>query len=277
MITTLILILLVAGLVVASRRWPEIEKRLFAAEQGTIPRAETVEPPQASPPPSRPEEHVTPTAGGFMRKKSISSEPDVDPAVFSKTASASSVQPETAQTETGEVIEEIEQKKNELIEEVTVREEIVIEDTVTVERKPATEQREDDDDLRAAPASQAPPADDSGKPGGHVTGQPAMPSQPAFYDATGAGATQSIDDLGREADQAYRDRQYEKAEHACLKILLRDPRNHKYMTRIGQVYQEMGNLEDAKEAYEAAKQLDPKNFFVLNRLSEVSRLIEEKQ
>lgn len=178
-----------------------------------------------------------------------------------------------------DVIEEIEQMKQDLIKETTVGpapKQSVTAPPAEPEREESAEPAEPVESVPPKPTQVPVAPAGPATPGGHVTGKPAMPSSPAYYDATGGAATQAVDDLSREADQAYRDRDYSRAEKACLKILMRDPKNHKYMTRIGQVYQEMGQLDDAKEAYEAAKVLDPKNFFVLNRLSEVTRQLDEK-
>lgn len=261
MIEALILILLIAGIVAASRRWPDIEKRIFG-EHGFIPHHETAEPPRsktdttpstttATPNPA-PLSAEEPSAGGFMRRREISSEPDVDPTVMNPGAA-----------------------ENDAIEEPT-EPESTPETPAEPESQPTPETDQLPDAKPAAPDTPAVTAEPA-SPGGHVTGTPAMPSEPAYVDATASRKiNESVDELARIADQAYRDREYEKAENACLKILMQEPKNHKYMTRIGQVYQEMGQLEDAKEAFEAAKSLDPKNFFVLNRLAEVERQISDK-
>lgn len=294
----LILSALIASIVVASKRWPDVEKRLFGGT-GLIPQDKTAEPAPTEVPdiPAEPETSRS-TAKGFMKTKPLK-EPDVDPAVLTKDYRAEKLskepEPQPARppapvapvTEavsepvdsrgTGgaeeDVIQEIERKKQDLIQETTIGSKR--------EREVRAAEVEPPEDTPAAPATpptrpKAPATEAPATPGAHVTGEPARPSSPAYYDATGGAATQAVDNLASEADQAYRDRDYGRAEKACLKILMRDPKNHKYMTRIGQVYQEMGQLDDAKEAYEAAKVLDPKNFFVLNRLSEVTRLLDEK-
>ena len=236
MFEAFILLALVAAIVVASRRWPDIERRVFG--QGSpIPQRHHHEPtPAAEPEPAA--EPKAPSTGGVMRTKPISTEPDLPDGVAPAQEPAAPADEPAPEPSTGEAPTEADTKPTETV----------------------------------APEPQTPPT-----PGGRVTGAPARPSQPAYEDATKAAkVSESVDDLAKEADQAYRDRDYERAEAACLKILLKEPKNHKYMTRIGQVYQEMGQLDDAKEAFEAAKNLDPKNFFVLNRLAEVDRLLSDK-
>ena len=231
MLEFLILVVLIVAIVVASRRWPDIERRFFG-QGSTIPKKHVHESGEKTddvadeePPPAKS------GPGGVMRTKPISTEPDVP-----ESESAPESEPEPAPEPEPEV--------------------------TPAEPETSTE----------------PPAPTPATPGERVTGTPARPSEPAYVDASRGTATggESVEDLAAEADQAYRDRDYDKAEAACLKILLKEPKNHKYMTRIGQVYQEMGQLEDAKEAFEAAKNLDPKNFFVLNRLAEVDRLLSDK-
>lgn len=240
MIAAIILIILVGGIVYAARRWPDIERRFFGGAD-----APAVTP--AAVPEAEPEAASTPIAKGFMSKKPITTEPEVEPDDFHKTQVDERPQP---------------------VADAPVPDETPTTDEPTppAYSPPAADQRE----------AHIPPPDSepAPTPGGHVTGAPARPSEPAYVNAT-TGVDESVDDLAAEADQAYRDRDYERAEQACLKILMREPKNHKYMTRIGQVYQEMGNLEDAKEAFESAKKLDPKNFFVLNRLAEVERMLAD--
>lgn len=302
MFSALILCLMVLVIVVASRRWPDVEGRLFAGQQGLIPVHQTAEPVQYAM--SAPETSSKPTAGGLMQTRPLATEPDVDPSVFSKTpvAPAAPVEedeaevveeeatlPEVAEADPEPEVEEEPEapaspSPSFAVSEVTeavATEEDTLDDDWRPERLPDEPTvAEVTDEAPAEPAAiepvtpSAPAPAAPSKPGAHVTGTPAVPNEPAFYDAT--KTEDSIERLGALADQAYRDRDYQRAEQACLKILVKDPKNHKYMTRIGQVYQEMGNLEDAKEAFEAAKQLDPKNFFVLNRLSEVTRLLDDK-
>lgn len=282
MFSALILSLLVAGLVVASRRWPDVEKRLWPDAVGTIPQKDTAEPPAGASADSVAVASV-PAKGGFSHKPL--GEPAADPNVLEKRAPKPAeksakpdrgAEPAPQPTATSAVIDDIERRKQHLIDETTVPAATTSGGSrgaaSAAEPPPAASGTGDE----AAETPEKPPIPTTPRPGAHVTGKPALPSQPAYLDATTRGAATNLDELGRQADQAYRDRQYEKAEQACLKILLKDPRNHKYMTRIGQVYQEMGQLEDARDAFEAAKALDPKNFFVLNRLTEVTRQLEEK-
>ncbi len=330
MIEFILLVAVIGGIVALSRRWPEIEAKLFgghapvskpyAAEHPELASDDSAAAAASEPVPER-------TAGGFMEKRPLRSEPNIDPAVMSREAAAQSAPSETATASTAES-EEAETEPDEpsalsdpdpvppapepepapdpaasasadttpepspgVFEEpvatTTAAEPVESPpsepDTPTeanpeIEATGGTEQEKPEPDpARATPPPAASPevAPKPSTPGELVTGQPARPSQPAYYDAT-AGGTESIADLAAEADEAYRERDYQRAEEACLKLLVKEPKNHKYMTRIGQVYQEMGNLEDAKEAFEAAKVLDPKNFFVLNRLSEVERLLNDK-
>lgn len=242
MLTALILLILVGGIVYVSRRWPEIEARLFP-DVAKKHRESSPPPVQTDSLPSSDKvTHQPPTkrsTSGVMRQKSLDTEPDVAPEVLH----TKPVQPSPKQWAASDA------------------------------SSPATPDSSADKNEAVSAADEV--ADTVITPGGHVTGTPARPSQPAYVDAT-KGRHEDVDALAAEADQAYRDRDYERAETACLKILLKQPKNHKYMTRIGQIYQEMGQLEDAKEAYEAAKKLDPKNFFVLNRLAEVNRTLSDK-
>jgi hypothetical protein len=265
-LTALILIIVVAGIVVLARRWPDIEAKLWPDEVNVPEKEartasdeadtvdvvdevvveESVEVVEAEP-------VVEKTAGGLMSKKALTSEPDVDEAVTMTAADddedeAEPEEPASFMDALPDVEDEVEEAKPEPAKEKT---EAV---------KP-----------KAAPA--ASPTRATPKP--RVNGEPARPSQPAYVDATKRVA-ESFEQLSAEADKAWQERSYDKAEQACLKILVQQPKNHKYMTRIGQIYQETGDLEDAKEAFESAKKLDPKNFFVLNRLSEVERMISDK-
>lgn len=216
-----------------------------------------------------------------MHRRELSTEPDVDPSVMKGSQAQAAVQPEATPAS------------------AAPEEPVAVPSDDSASVKAGSEAKEPEEEPEVGPppidekpaktnVDQAPPAETqpettpkvpeetaSETPGKHVTGDPAVPSEPAYVDAT-HGLSDDFDELSRIADQAYRDREYEKAEQACLKILMQQPKNHKYMTRIGQIYQEMGNLEDAKEAFEAAKSLDPKNFFVLNRLTEVERQLADK-
>ncbi len=288
MFTAIILMILVAAIVVASRRWQEIETKLFGHSKPPSKRAETTQRPSASsegatPPVTKAtEKPAEPIAGGVMHRRELSTEPDVDPSVMKSSQTQTAVQSEA--TPVAAAPEEPVAAQSE--------------DSASVNAGSEPKESEDEPEVGPPPideepakteaADQAPPREAhpeatpempqeaaSDTPGKHVTGDPAVPSEPAYVDAT-HGLSDDFDELSRIADQAYRDREYEKAEQACLKILMQQPKNHKYMTRIGQIYQEMGNLEDAKEAFEAAKSLDPKNFFVLNRLTEVERQLADK-
>lgn len=239
MFEALVLLVLVTAVVAASRRWPDVEKRLFPDEvmkrPGEESSSETVQP--AEPPPV-----TTPTAKGFMQTKPIASEPDVDPVALQRDTAPSAPIKETV---TLEDTVEVESPSGETVRE-TVTEKVTIEEPAVPDR-----------------------------PGGLVTGTPARPSEPAYFDAT-RGSEENVEDLMAEADKAYRDRDFVRAERASLKIVVLQPKNHKYMTRLGQVYKETGALEDARDAFAEAKKLDPKNFFVLNQLAEVERLISDK-
>lgn len=232
MFEALLLLVLVAGVVVLSRRWPDVEKRLFPDQ--VMKSTKESDQPQAT---STAEPPATEGAKGFMRKP-ITTEPEVE-------AGAPSESTVVKETVTIEDTVEVETPSGDTVRE-TVKEEIVR------EPEPVTQQ-----------------------PGGLVSGTPARPSQPAYFDSTRA-SSESIDDLTDEADKAYRDRDYVRAERAALKIVMQQPKNHKYMTRLGQIYKETGSLEDARDAFAEAKKLDPKNFFVLNQLSEVERMISDK-
>lgn len=252
MILFLLLAVAIIGIVVLSQRWPEVEAQLFPG-QTDVPAAPDAKPVSAATATSVTEKathaakqfasktsevagrtaaHVTKTAGGLMRKKPITTEPEVKP----------------------------DAAINPVAEESVAETPIVDETTQPSAPSPTPTRSADDADFQ---------------PGGHVTGTPARPSEPAYVDAT-RDSDESVEQLASEADQAWRDREYERCEETCLKILVQQPKNHKYMTRIGQVYQQLSQLDDAKEAFEAAKKLDPKNFFVLNRLAEVDRMLSDK-
>lgn len=243
MIEAFILLVLVAGVVGLSYRWPDVEKRLWPDELGIIPQAKTAEPAPASTPPPTPPA-APPSAPTLKKPAPASTILSTKPLPTEPTVAAS---------------------KPPAKSEITP--------TPVPAPAPVVEAPAESTPAEADPAPSKPPLQ---RPGDHVTGSPALPSQRPYYDATGRQDTDDLEELMRRADQSYKERNYAAAEKACLKILVADPRNHKYMTRIGQIYQEMGNLEDAKEAFEAATALDPKNFFVLNRLSEVTRQLEEK-
>ena len=276
MLTALILIAFVAGIVYAARRWPDVEARLFGVDKVDVPKSETAEPTPAqsgtaksdsadaatSPATSTAEsvkEHargaarvadrtvgrVTEMAGGLFKKKPISDEPTV--------------------ADTGGGDEEDDSP-------------IFASDAAQDDAAGTDTDADADTGADAGSAAEAAPAQPSAvrTPGERVTSVPARPSQPAYVDAT-RHQSGTFEQLSSEADQAWRDREYERCEEACLKILVQQPKNIKYMTRIGQVYQQLGQLDDAKEAFEAAKKLDPRNFFVLNRLTEVERLLSDKK
>lgn len=229
MFTAFLLLVFIAAIIVVSRRWPDVEERLWPDQAKSRPAA--AHQTASEEVPAAPVK-VTSTAGGLMKKKPLTDEPDVAPGALDSSAvpAEAPVKPPPAEP-------------------------------ATAKKEPVAKKEPEETAVHG--------------PGGHVTGSPARPSEPAYIDAT-QGGHEDLDALAAEADQAYRDRDYDRAEAACLKILMKQPKNHKYMTRIGQIYQEMGQLEDAKEAFEAAKKLDPKNFFVLNRLAEVNRLISDK-
>ncbi|HEY8108596.1 MAG TPA: tetratricopeptide repeat protein [Patescibacteria group bacterium] len=267
MFTALILIVLVAGIVYAARRWPDVEARFFGVDKVDVPKSETAEPaakPHDAGAAESVKEHarnagraadrtvhrVTEAAGGLFKKKAISKEPTVE---------------ETAKGK---------DKKDEVFSSKAATGDELDDTTTASDLGPdtadtPTEETPDEDSAR-------PNASGAHAPGERVTSVPARPSEPAYVDAT-RHQPDSFEQLSAEADQAWRDREYERCEEACLKILVQQPKNIKYMTRIGQVYQQLGQLDDAKEAFEAAKKLDPRNFFVLNRLSEVERLMSDKK
>lgn len=291
MFTAIILILLVAAIVVASRRWQEIETKLFGHTKPPSRRVETA--PQATKtvfaepsaaPPKGADKPAEPIAGGVMHRRELSTEPDVDPSVMQPgAASASEQSTKEVEPEPREEAFSTAEPAGKSVEAPSAPEAESEEEVGPPPLEEDAPKQDADDTPDSAASSQptpqptSPPAPEPtlDTPGRHVTGDPAVPSEPAYVDAT-HGLSDDFDELSRIADQAYRDREYEKAEQACLKILMQQPKNHKYMTRIGQIYQEMGNLEDAKEAFEAAKSLDPKNFFVLNRLTEVERQLSDK-
>lgn len=284
MLTALILILLVAGIVYAARRWPDVEARFFGADKVDVPAKETAEPRRTAPADKAADsvkEHaknagavadrtvnkVTEFAGGLFKKKSITAEPKLsnekDEKDDSEIFSSDPVQ--------GDEVDAGAKRSVETEEEVTDdKGKTSLNEDEPVTERPASAVATSRDHT-ASPLKRA--------PGERVTSTPARPSQPAYHDGTrtGAGSSESFERLSEEADQAWRDREYEKCEEACLKILVQQPKNIKYMTRIGQVYQQLSQLDDAKEAFEAAKKLDPRNFFVLNRLTEVERLQSDKK
>ncbi len=256
MLTALVLIALLGGIVYASRRWPDVEARVFGVDKVDVPQAATAEPEpnpvertteavrehakQAGHVADRTVQKVTEIAGGLLKRKPITTEPEVS----EKAASKPDPTPEPAAVTEPDAPEE-----------------------------PAAAQP----DPEPAPVREAPRVRAATQaPGERVTSVPARPSQPAYHDGT-RNAPDNFEQLSAEADQAWRDREYERCEEACLKVLVQQPKNIKYMTRIGQVYQQLGQLDDAKEAFEAAKKLDPRNFFVLNRLAEVERMLTDKK
>jgi hypothetical protein len=287
MFTAIILILLVAAIVVASRRWQELETKLFGHTKPpsrrveTAPQAaKTVSPEVSAALPKAADKPAEPIAGGVMHRRELSTEPDVDPGVMQPgVASAPEVSTEPVESEVREeafsTAEPVAKPAETSAAQKTEPEEEVGPPPLEVDAPKQDAKDTPEPAVSTKPTSQPVPEPTLDTPGRHVTGDPAVPSEPAYVDAT-HGLSDDFDELSRIADQAYRDREYEKAEQACLKILMQQPKNHKYMTRIGQIYQEMGNLEDAKEAFEAAKTLDPKNFFVLNRLTEVERQLADK-
>ncbi len=242
LIELFILVVLVGGIVAAAYRWPDVERRLWPDQVMRRP-GEQVPPTSVSEPtaqPSKPAEPAVPSARGMMKKRPVATEPEVDEAAPDPTPAS---EPAT----------------------VEVTEQVTVEETTSEDGAHATK----------TTVSESVTVSEDSQPGGLVSGTPARPSQPAYYDATG-GQQASSSELAGEVDRAYRERNYEAAEQAALQLLAQDPKNHKYMTRLGQIYQELGQLEDAKEAFEEAKKLDPKNFFVLNRLAEVERLLSDK-
>lgn len=259
MLTAFILIVAVAGIVIASRRWPDVEAKLWPDEVNVPEReARSGLPADESTTESAEPVAEEKTANGLMSKKAISTEPDVDePVTVTTSAVGADDSDRSADGDTASFLDTLSDADGGEAESTS-------ESTA----EPAAETS-----APAAAASAASPTRAIPQP--RVMGEPARPSQPAYVDATKRMA-ESFEQLAAEADRSWQERKYDKAEQACLKILVQQPKNHKYMTRIGQIYQETGDLEDAKEAFESAKKLDPKNFFVLNRLSEVERMITDK-
>lgn len=264
MLTALILVIVVAGIVILARRWPDVEAKLWPDEVDVPEREarsglamdETSTDPVDNVAVSEAKEApvVEKTAGGLMSKKAISAEPDVEE---SATVTASAAVDADDSDQSGDA----DSFMDSLPDVGSTEEASAVEPTAAETPAPA----------KAAPAASPTRA----VPQPRVMGEPARPSQPAYVDAT-KHVAESFEQLASEADRAWQERKYDKAEQACLKILVQQPKNHKYMTRIGQIYQETGDLEDAQEAFQSAKKLDPKNFFVLNRLSEVERMITDK-
>lgn len=285
MIEFIIIAGLIAAIVYAAMNWPDIEARIFpgqARKHDAVRPTEPAEP--ANPEPAVAEETI---AKGFMKKKEITTEPEVEPEDFHKTQGKNAA-PAEAEVEADKPTEETPEtpSDNSRSEEAVDAEDEISAPNPAADyaANPTSSESAETPEAEAEKVEPVKPeptksgsqsAPKSETPGGHVTGAPARPSQPAYVNAS-SGVEERVEDLAAEADAAYRDRDYEKAEQACLKILMREPKNHKYMTRIGQIYQEMGQLEDAKEAFETAKKLDPKNFFVLNRLAEVERLLNDR-
>ncbi|MDP9212179.1 MAG: tetratricopeptide repeat protein [bacterium] len=275
MLTALVLLALVAGIVYASRRWPDVEALIFGVDNVDVPQAETAEPEgspvertteavreharQAGQVADRTVHKVTEIAGGLLRKKPITAEPEVQESK-SKSKDKSEERPARPAADTAESAAEAD------------RPEPVTKEESAAEPEPGPAPQTDPEPRREAPQVRS----ITRAPGERVTSMPARPSQPAYHDGT-RSTPDNFEQLSAEADQAWRDREYERCEEACLKILVQQPKNIKYMTRIGQVYQQLGQLDDAKEAFEAAKKLDPRNFFVLNRLAEVERMLTDKK
>lgn len=281
MLTALILVIVVAGIVILARRWPDIEAKLWPDEVNVPERearsesvsdesAEVVDEVVTKANESTLQEPVVEkTAGGLMSKKAIATEPDVDEPVSVTTSAIGASDPDADSSDADDATADEPITFMDSLPEVEDKEETPVE---TAQPARATESTQEVvEDTPSTPA--ASPTRATPKP--RLMGEPARPSQPAYVDATKRVA-ESFEQLSSEADKAWQERNYDKAEQACLKILVQQPKNHKYMTRIGQIYQETGDLEDAKEAFESAKKLDPKNFFVLNRLSEVERMISDK-
>ena len=274
---------LIGGIVYAAMRWSDLEDRLFPGHHRAhrSDHSRTASGLHTEPTNSAPTEQTepggeetTPIAKGFMRKKDLSAEPEVDSDDFHKTqgASASAAEPAAASTAT-EPAESAATQTDQSDQSDDAPSDPNPAADYAANPTPPPAETEPTPEPAPKPVASTTPKPES--PGDHVTGAPARPSQPAYVNAS-SGVEERVEDLAAEADAAYRDRDYEKAEQACLKILMREPKNHKYMTRIGQIYQEMGQLDDAKEAFETAKKLDPKNFFVLNRLAEVERLLNDR-
>ncbi|MEX1113073.1 MAG: tetratricopeptide repeat protein [Patescibacteria group bacterium] len=275
MLTALVLLALVAGIVYASRRWPDVEARVFGVDNVDVPQAETGEPEgspvertteavreharQAGEVADRTVHKVTEIAGGLLRKKPITAEPEVQE---SKSKPQDAPEERSAPAAGASEDSAIDGKQSEP----------VAEEAPAAEPEPEESPQPNPEPPREAPQVRSV----TRAPGERVTSMPARPSQPAYHDGT-RSTPDNFEHLSAEADQAWRDREYERCEEACLKILVQQPKNIKYMTRIGQVYQQLGQLDDAKEAFEAAKKLDPRNFFVLNRLAEVERMLTDKK
>ncbi|MEX2043357.1 MAG: hypothetical protein WD926_00505, partial [Patescibacteria group bacterium] len=243
MLTALILIALVAGIVYAARRWPDVEARLFGVDKVDVPQSETAEPAEttsasetdaaaghknitadtaesvkeharnAGRVADRTVHRVTEMAGGLFKKKPISEEPTV----------AEDVGSGDSQTDDDD--------NTPIFAGDPARGADAGADTAATAADPSSA---DDSDAPADTKGQAPKKSAVSAvhaPGERVGNVPARPSEPAYVDAT-RHQSGSFEQLSSEADQAWRDREYERCEEACLKILVQQPKNIKYMTRI---------------------------------------------
>lgn len=60
-----------------------------------------------------------------------------------------------------------------------------------------------------------------------------------------------------QADEAFDDKDYEKAENLYVKVATQDPDNSKIYSRLGAIYLEQKNFYDAKDAFWQAAKLEP--------------------
>lgn len=63
--------------------------------------------------------------------------------------------------------------------------------------------------------------------------------------------------LGQEADDLFAIKDYRKAEKLYLKLAAEDPKNQKIYSRLGIIYLEQKNYEDARDAFQQAIRLEP--------------------
>jgi tetratricopeptide (TPR) repeat protein len=60
-----------------------------------------------------------------------------------------------------------------------------------------------------------------------------------------------------EADTAFTARDYRKAEKLYVRLAAEDPKNPKIYSRLGIIYLEQSNFEDARDAFQQAIKLEP--------------------
>lgn len=67
----------------------------------------------------------------------------------------------------------------------------------------------------------------------------------------------SLYSLIAQADEAFEDKKFEKAESLYVKVAAQDPDNPKIYSRLGAIYLEQKNFYDAKDAFSQAAKLEP--------------------